>query len=216
MAFVRPQGAEQGADQAASSPGDCASRRCGASRSGGCGSRRPSRAAPSTSGSARIHRLRAGAVTREEIEASLADPDGAYRRLRTLMDAWCALWYWPLTGAEASPPSLDQWLRRLSDDPGNARPQPAAGRRSRSLMSAPQRLNKPELDQRVRWCPLSMGEVARKTPMARHLRPGRGPAGLLPLGAGLREHLSRGGFDVQVGNPPWVQQRRSRSPPSRR
>ena len=39
----------------------------------------------------------AGAVTREEIEASLADPDGAYRRLRRVMDAWCALWFWPLT-----------------------------------------------------------------------------------------------------------------------
>ena len=36
-------------------------------------------------------------VTREEIEESLADVDGAYRRLRRIMDAWCALWFWPLT-----------------------------------------------------------------------------------------------------------------------
>ena len=31
-------------------------------------------------------------VAREQIEASLADPDGAYRRLRLIMDAWCAVW----------------------------------------------------------------------------------------------------------------------------
>ncbi|MEK8226479.1 hypothetical protein NKG05_10975 [Oerskovia sp. M15] len=38
-----------------------------------------------------------GAVTREQIEDSLADAKGAYRRLRRVMDAWCALWFWPLT-----------------------------------------------------------------------------------------------------------------------
>ena len=48
-------------------------------------------------------------VTREEIEASLADPDGAYRRLRRVMDAWCALWFWPLTEDEVAPPTLEQW-----------------------------------------------------------------------------------------------------------
>ena len=25
------------------------------------------------------------------------------------MDAWCALWYWPLT-TEVRPPSLEEWL----------------------------------------------------------------------------------------------------------
>ena len=52
-------------------------------------------------------------VTREEIEASLADPDGAYRRLRLVMDAWCALWFWPLTEDEVAPPTLEQWYDAL-------------------------------------------------------------------------------------------------------
>ena len=51
-------------------------------------------------------------VTREEIEESLADPDGAYRRLRRIMDAWCALWFWPLTEDEIAPPTLDAVARR--------------------------------------------------------------------------------------------------------
>ena len=53
-------------------------------------------------------------VTREQIEESLADPDGAYRRLRRVMDAWCALWFWPLTEDEVKPPTLEQWYDALS------------------------------------------------------------------------------------------------------
>ena len=61
-----------------------------------------------------------GEVTREQIEESLADPSGAYRRLRRVMDAWCALWFWPLTdeiatvdGAQVQPPTLEQWIDAL-------------------------------------------------------------------------------------------------------
>ena len=49
-------------------------------------------------------------VTREQIEESLRDPDGAYQRLRRVMDAWCALWFWPLTGDEVALPTLTQWI----------------------------------------------------------------------------------------------------------
>ncbi|MEU0559370.1 class I SAM-dependent DNA methyltransferase [Dactylosporangium sp. NPDC006015] len=36
------------------------------------------------------------AVPREKILADLARPDTPYWRLKTLMDVWCALWFWPL------------------------------------------------------------------------------------------------------------------------
>ncbi len=58
-------------------------------------------------------------VSREQIEASLADPDGAYQRLKLIMDAWCALWFWPLHGDQRltetriHPPNLDQWIAAL-------------------------------------------------------------------------------------------------------
>ncbi|HEY5151295.1 MAG TPA: hypothetical protein VIJ23_16045 [Mycobacterium sp.] len=65
-----------------------------------------------------------GTVQREEIERVLADPDGAYQRLRRVMDAWCALWFWPLTTPATTvdtgdgprhvePPTLDQWIAGL-------------------------------------------------------------------------------------------------------
>jgi hypothetical protein len=37
-----------------------------------------------------------GAVPRGEIESALNDPDSMYQRLRLVMDAWCALWFWPV------------------------------------------------------------------------------------------------------------------------
>lgn len=56
-----------------------------------------------------------GAVTRETIEASLNDPNSAYRRLRLIMDAWCALWFWPVTLGEAqpAPPEWEEWLAAI-------------------------------------------------------------------------------------------------------
>ncbi|MEV6373600.1 class I SAM-dependent DNA methyltransferase [Micromonospora musae] len=37
-----------------------------------------------------------GAVAREKILADLTAPGTPYWRLKTLMDVWCALWFWPL------------------------------------------------------------------------------------------------------------------------
>ena len=51
-------------------------------------------------------------VSREEIEEYLGNGDSAYRRLRLVMDAWCALWFWPLT-TQVTPPILDEWLDAL-------------------------------------------------------------------------------------------------------
>ena len=63
------------------------------------------------------------AVTRDEIEQFLKDPNGAYQRLRRVMDAWCAMWFWPLTdsltdgGDPAEPGRVDRWAHRASGRP---------------------------------------------------------------------------------------------------
>ena len=53
-----------------------------------------------------------GVVRRDQIEAALTDPDGAYRRLHRVMDAWAAPWSWPVT-TDVEPPSRTQWLDAL-------------------------------------------------------------------------------------------------------
>ena len=67
------------------------------------------------------------AVGREQIVATLENPNGAYQRLRRVMDVWAALWFWPLTDAEGvKPPSLDEWIETcqalLGRDPEARRP----------------------------------------------------------------------------------------------
>src|SRR5699024_5700571 len=56
----------------------------------------------------------ANPVSRAVIEESFADSGSAFQRLRRAMDAWCALWFWPLTeertlvdGEVVSPPDLE-------------------------------------------------------------------------------------------------------------
>ena len=145
-------------------------------------------------------------VSREEIEAYLAEPGSAYRRLRLVMDAWCALWYWPLT-TQVRPPSLDEWLGALEGLLGK-RVKDAKGTDG-TLVDASS------------WAKLETMEEVEL-----------GLAGARRVEAVISEHewltvvqevaeaqgffhweldfatvFARGGFDLQVGNPPWVRPR---------
>jgi hypothetical protein len=48
----------------------------------------------------------------ERLAAALENKSSAFRRLKLVMDAWCALWFWPLRDA-ALLPSRKEWLRTL-------------------------------------------------------------------------------------------------------
>ncbi|MEU6555033.1 class I SAM-dependent DNA methyltransferase [Streptomyces sp. NPDC046915] len=54
------------------------------------------------------------AVQREEVLADLEAVDTPYWRLKTLMDAWCALWFWPVQGAALLDGS-DERYRRVAE-----------------------------------------------------------------------------------------------------
>ena len=84
----------------------------------------------------------AGAVTREQIEVSLADANSAYRRLRRIMDAWNALWFWPLTDCATGgivPPNLQQWIDACRMILGySVKVKPAAARHGQESITAGQ------------------------------------------------------------------------------
>ena len=48
----------------------------------------------------------------EEVAASLEDGSSAYRRLKLAMDAWCALWFWPIEEAGLLPDRAT-WLAQI-------------------------------------------------------------------------------------------------------
>ena len=146
-----------------------------------------------------------GAVQREQIEAALADPEGPYQRLRRVMDAWAALWSWPVT-SEVAPPTRTQWLDGLTALLGTVTRAEATG--GRGMFAAD-----------LSWSDLA--DVEQND---------RAFAQMRPIGDVLDAHpwlvvcegicqdegyfhweldfgmvfAEGGGFDLQLGNPPWV------------
>ncbi|NBE79600.1 DNA methyltransferase family protein [Micromonospora rubida] len=69
-----------------------------------------------------------GAVAREDILADLTAPGTPYWRLKTLMDVWCALWFWPLDkvglldGSDAAYPATPVQVSHVSEVPEHEEP----------------------------------------------------------------------------------------------
>jgi hypothetical protein len=63
------------------------------------------------------------AVAREKILADLTAPGTPYWRLKTLMDVWCALWFWPLDkvglldGTDPAYPATPVQVSHVKDEP---------------------------------------------------------------------------------------------------
>ena len=142
-------------------------------------------------------------VSREEIEDYLGNRGSAYRRLRLVMDAWCALWFWPLT-TQVTPPSLDEWLGALEGLLGK-QVKDAKGTDG-TLVDASS------------WAELeTMEEVELGLAGARRVeavvtehkwlavvRNVAEAQGFFHWELDFATVFARGGFDLQVGNPPWV------------
>ncbi|SCF08852.1 hypothetical protein GA0070558_12696 [Micromonospora haikouensis] len=69
-----------------------------------------------------------GAVAREKILADLTAPGTPYWRLKTLMDMWCALWFWPLDkvglldGTDPAYPAAPVQVSHVSEVPAHEEP----------------------------------------------------------------------------------------------
>lgn len=154
-----------------------------------------------------------GAVDRERVERELHDPEGPYERLRLAMDAWCALWFWPVTGSVADndqghpgPPGLDEWIITLEELLGAAGiKRVEVGQGSfQDLAEGYEELAKiddqdrrfsgmrtiPDLLLRHQWLGTAR-EIAQEQ-------------GFFHWELDFAQIFQRGGFDLQVGNPPWV------------
>lgn len=178
-----------------------------------------------------------GAVTREQIESALADQGGAYRRLRRAMDAWAALWFWPLTnelatvnGKVVEPPTVAQWIAGLQAllgrnpdlkaSPHTSRPAARWTRRSLSSRDVGvaartafragidwEELNQAEAMELSFANAEDMDEVLRKHPWLVVCERIAQRQGFFHWNLDFAPVFARGGFDLQVGNPPWVRPR---------
>lgn len=137
-------------------------------------------------------------ITRAEAERVLNDPDSALGRLRTLMDLWIGLWFWPFDSG-TTPPNWSEWLTVAEE-----------------LVNVEQRhgpTGQLGFDDLVALLELERDEPSA-TPIAELAKQHEWVA--VALGAAQREGAwhwelefapvfrQSGGFDLQVGNPPWV------------
>jgi hypothetical protein len=148
-------------------------------------------------------------VSREEIEASLADPNGAYQRLRRVMDAWCALWFWPLTEVDVMPPSNEEWYDALQGLLGLDKHKSAKNEQQMQLTDG---VGWDELGalEELEWASSGARDVAEVLADQPWLavcgRIGR-EQGFFHWELEFSSVFTSGGFDLQVGNPPWVRPR---------
>jgi hypothetical protein len=146
------------------------------------------------------------AVTREQIEAVLHDENGAYRRLRRVMDAWCALWSWPLT-TEIEPPDWDQWvggLEAILGVPPKAGKFEKYGQTSLAHQLDWEELDSAEDNDRVFSQSLPIQKALDGFPWLTAAQSIAQSQGFFHWDLDFASVFARGGFDLQIGNPPWV------------
>ncbi|MCK7641996.1 class I SAM-dependent DNA methyltransferase [Corynebacterium sp. P6145] len=155
-------------------------------------------------------------VRRAEIEESLADANGAFQRLKLVMDAWCALKFWPVAGEIAQvggelvePPTLDEWFETLTDILG----QPIREKRGTE--------NQARLGENPTWDELNAAEElhllihsAKPVDEVFKAHPWLTVVDRFALQQAFFHWelifapvFAEGGFDLQIGNPPWVRPR---------
>ncbi|MEU3014970.1 Eco57I restriction-modification methylase domain-containing protein [Nocardia asteroides] len=146
------------------------------------------------------------AVSREQIEAVLRDENGPYQRLRRVMDAWCALWSWPVTG-DIPAPDWDQWvggLEALLGTPVKSTLQERRGQTSITGDMSWTELDAAEDNDRIFTGARAYSAAAAEFPWLTVASEIARAQGFHHWELDFAPVFARGGFDLQVGNPPWV------------
>lgn len=150
-------------------------------------------------------------VSRADIEGFLRDPDGAYQRLRRVMDAWCAMWFWPLTESltqGVTPPTLVEWIEGLEATLGrHSEAKPRRGGEGAQTLGLPTRwgnLADAEAVDLGYAGAVPSGDIEAQFPWLRVARDVSMANGFFHWELDFAGVFARGGFDMQVGNPPWV------------
>ncbi|MGW2172160.1 type II restriction endonuclease subunit M [Streptomyces sp. NPDC001705] len=159
-----------------------------------------------------------GDVTREQIESAFHDPGSPRSRLKLVMDAWCALWFWPVGQPDTpAPPNFEEWLTFCEAVLGvpAARARVASSKRGAAAgledefgMFADtgdfERLaTDDEFDRVLSQC-MDLPLVMVRFPWVSEVDAISQREGFFHWDLEYVHVFESGGFDLQVGNPPWV------------
>lgn len=149
-------------------------------------------------------------VERNQIEHELfANLDGAYQRLRLVMDAWNALWFWPLSETEQLP-TKEEWLGTLIDVLGLTTVATASGKSNTDSFGYDMHwddLNFVEDFDFKASGALTFDKLIKAHPWLDVARKVATDQAFFHWDLDFAAVMSKGGFDFQVGNPPWVRPR---------
>jgi hypothetical protein len=153
-------------------------------------------------------------------DGDLATP---YRRLRLVMDYWCALWFWPIQHS-ASLPTREEWWTEIGailegnivdlspqasfDFTDPPEPQARLAEVAPDLFGHPQ----PELDISVpgptlhdKYGQLRIGKLREQFPRLHRVEALAATRRFLHWELSFADVFARrGGFDLVLGNPPWL------------
>ncbi len=143
-------------------------------------------------------------ILQQELLSENVRNSSPYRRLKLVMDYWCALWFWPIEKAHLLP-TRDEFLMDLSliIEGGVYEAQALAGRQ---LMMFAETAPKEEQFKLVdEFGFVDVSKLCREVPRLKLVA---------ELGQEFHFHhwelefadlfATRGGFDLLVGNPPWI------------
>ncbi|WP_033939328.1 Eco57I restriction-modification methylase domain-containing protein, partial [Pseudomonas aeruginosa] len=143
------------------------------------------------------------AIYQREMLSEAQKNASPYRRLKLVMDAWCALWFWPLDKASELPSREHWWFVLETVLLGNA-----------SLTSAPADDLFPEtqpqqgLDftpERDRYGHVDIAALVEALPQLQVAQRVAGQQHFMHWALEFADVFkARGGFDVILGNPPWI------------
>ncbi len=145
-------------------------------------------------------------IWRQEMASRQVRASSPYRRLKLAMDYWCALWFWPIEHAELLP-DRDEWLTDLAllldrDVLPSLGGEGASGQRELFPSTMPAEAAREMVEE---YGYADVEKLIEKWPRLRLAD---------ELARRYRFHhwelefadvfLERGGFDLILGNPPWV------------
>lgn len=143
------------------------------------------------------------AIFQREMLSEAQKNASPYRRLKLVMDFWCALWFWPLHQASELPSREHWWFVLETVLLGNAS---LASQPATDLF--PDTVAQPELDftpERDRYGHVDLAALMAALPQ---LQVGHAVAQQQRFMHWELEFAdlfkTRGGFDVILGNPPWI------------
>ena len=126
------------------------------------------------------------------------------------MDAWAALWFWPLTDTDGvTPPTLDQWIEACQKLLGR---EPEARKKNRGMTNLASAASWDDLNDAEELNldfagAVAMEQVLKSHPWLEVCRDVAEQQGFFHWELDFATVFARGGFDLQLGNPPWVRPR---------